>query len=57
MIQIVVHLRDGKTRELKDALAAELTEAVSRILDVSDPIEVWFREYGPGRVYLGGEEI
>jgi phenylpyruvate tautomerase PptA (4-oxalocrotonate tautomerase family) len=57
VIQLVVHLREGPTRQVKDVLAAELTEVVRRLLSEQGPIEVWFREYGPARVYLGGEEV
>jgi hypothetical protein len=57
VIQLVVYLRDGLTRELKDELAAGLTEVIDRMVVDHGPIEVWFREYGPERVYLGGEEL
>ena len=56
MIQVVVYLREGPSRDVKDKLASELTHAVRGLVDDEGPIEVWFREYGPGRVYLGDEE-
>jgi phenylpyruvate tautomerase PptA (4-oxalocrotonate tautomerase family) len=57
VIQIVIYLKEGQTREIKDRLAADITETVWRMLGNSAPIEVWFREYAAGRVYLGGEAI
>jgi len=56
VIQVVVYLREGPSRDVKDKLASELTHAVRGLVDDEGPIEVWFREYGPGRVYLGDEE-
>ena len=57
MIQIVVHLKEGETRQTKDDLAAAVTDAVTGVLHSRGPVEVWLREYPEGRVYLGGEAV
>jgi phenylpyruvate tautomerase PptA (4-oxalocrotonate tautomerase family) len=57
LIQIVVHLKEGSERETKDRLAAKVTEATREVLGLGGTIEVWFREYRSGQVYLGGEAL
>jgi hypothetical protein len=57
VIQIVVYLREGFDGKTREEIAADVTAAVRRFADETEPVEVWLREYGPGRVFLGGKEI
>ena len=56
MIQVVIHVRQGASRETKDALAKELTDVVDRHLPGHGPIEIWFREFARGTAFLAGKE-
>ena len=57
-VQIVVNAQATWSRDIKNSLAASITEAVRSVLaDESGEVSIWFEEFGTSDVFVGADQV